>query len=522
MQLFKIWKQNVKYITILKRYVTTLHASSAGPVTIDPLEVLTNSNFSYQDLFFTLHHQAQKSMFLHVDVDPATDQQCLADALHPFCSKMGNVLYLKPVSNSLNYFLVEFSTAEGVLNLSNACTEGSLNLHMAKLSPSGMKQNLIKKKGVLSNSNRKISLQQKLRDAATMSEQMNVYYENARSSSDDVRKKLFLPTLLQDFFNFRMKTKFTAVPFGTVMMGLGTEQSDIDLSLTRLSLAKNSKLNSTITTLHDLPTKSAEAYVSLHRSGTHSLFSAASAEIGKHFPGVSGVTNHDAVVPILKLHFAPFSSDVDISLENKVGMQTGWIFNMYVRIDKRVAPFLFLLRQWTKHNGLSQHGGTLYYGLTPFMVTCLGLFYLMRVQPAVIPPMINMLTPRATPDDLILGKFHTKINNNVLNFKSENYSSVEELFRNCLEYYRLLEFNEFELCLATGTAKNVMQSVFHASADLHIKIPLSNMNVGKNCSYQSLKKFQKSAETLIRRFESRKRHKHNEWGVLAAVTLEKS
>ena len=74
---------------------------SAGPVTIDPLEVLTNSNFSYQDLFFTLHHQAQKSMFLHVDVDPATDQQCLADALHPFCSKMGNVLYLKPVSNSV-------------------------------------------------------------------------------------------------------------------------------------------------------------------------------------------------------------------------------------------------------------------------------------------------------------------------------------------------------------------------------------------------------------------------------------
>ena len=69
---------------------------------------------------------------------------------------------------------------------------------------------------------------------------------------------------------------------------------------------------------------------------------------------------------------------------------------MYVRIDKRVAPFLFLLRQWTKHNGLSQHGGTLYYGLTPFMVTCLGLFYLMRVQPAVIPPMINMLTPRAS------------------------------------------------------------------------------------------------------------------------------
>ena len=65
---------------------------------------------------------------------------------------------------------------------------------------------------------------------------------------------------------------------------------------------------------------------------------------------------------------------------------------MFTRNDERIAPFLFLLRQWGKQTKVTKHGGALYDGLTPYMLTCLGLFYLMRCQPYVLPSMMDMLT----------------------------------------------------------------------------------------------------------------------------------
>ena len=69
-----------------------------------------------------------------------------------------------------------------------------------------------------------------------------------------------------------------------------------------------------------------------------------------------------------------------------------WCVNMLSRMDTRVAPFMFLVRQWAKQHKLVAHANDAEFaGLTPFMVTCMGLFYLMRVKPAVIPPFWNLI-----------------------------------------------------------------------------------------------------------------------------------
>ena len=62
-----------------------------------------------------------------------------------------------------------------------------------------------------------------------MSEQMLLYYKAKRASSDCIRKKLFLPSLFQDFFNWHMKTDITA---GMHMLSL----SGANLAIETISL----------------------------------------------------------------------------------------------------------------------------------------------------------------------------------------------------------------------------------------------------------------------------------------------
>jgi len=50
-----------------------------------------------------------------------------------------------------------------------------------------------------------------------LSEQVSLYYHNKRASSDCIRKKLFLPSLFQDFFNWHMKTDVTASKCNTML-----------------------------------------------------------------------------------------------------------------------------------------------------------------------------------------------------------------------------------------------------------------------------------------------------------------
>ena len=69
---------------------------------------------------------------------------------------------------------------------------------------------------------------------------------------------------------------------------------------------------------------------------------------------------------------------------------------MYTRHDERVAPYLFLIREWAKQSSISKHGGQHYDGLTPYMMTCFALFYLMRCQPPVLPSMMQLLTKQSS------------------------------------------------------------------------------------------------------------------------------
>ena len=75
----------------------------------------------------------------------------------------------------------------------------------------------------------------------------------------------------------------------------------------------------------------------------------------------------------------------------------GICINNYCRMDHRVSPLIWLIRETMQQSKLTPDNKTdkmTYEGITPFMITTLVLFYLMRLDKPVIPPMKMLIKRR--------------------------------------------------------------------------------------------------------------------------------
>ena len=479
----------------------------------DPLEVLSNPQLSYQDVYFTLHQQAMKSILLHVKADPNINQLYLEDQLKVFCKTFGDVVYLKLVENAPNYFLVEFASNEAVQNFSLSSKEGSLAIRVAEISASKMKLSFPSSAASRTKPQVNISLKEKLQKASTMSEQLLIYFDAKRCSSDCIRKRLFLPSLFQDFFNWHMETDINAILCGSSFSSFSTPFSDVDISLTHVLYGNDTK-EINLSSLNQLPTTTAKMYKTLQRAGTNSLFTEACKHIDKHLPGVTNLSSFDAFFPLIKLYFTPFQTSVDISFNNRSSVQASWVINMYTRRDKRVAPFLFIVRQWARQMHLTKHGGAFYDGMTPFMFTCLALFYLMKCQPCIIPPLKTYMTRKPHRMDIVLGGFRSKLVEDCTILPSSNGDSLEEIFIGFLQYYSKFDFTKKSINMAKGVA---LPS--YSLGKLDITLPFADRNVGINCSLNNVFRFQRIAEQVLRKLEIRNRRR-GDWGILSLINVD--
>ena len=85
-------------------------------VAVDPIQVLSDPQLSYQDVFYILYYQARKSMLLHVKTDPNIDQTYLQDQLQTFCSSHGKVVHFMPVKETVSHWML-FLCVKNVLYL---------------------------------------------------------------------------------------------------------------------------------------------------------------------------------------------------------------------------------------------------------------------------------------------------------------------------------------------------------------------------------------------------------------------
>nr|XP_026691366.1 poly(A) RNA polymerase, mitochondrial [Ciona intestinalis] len=521
-------KRSISGISL--RLISQSHKSiieKESSISCEPKDVLFDTSISYPQIMSRLRKQAQHSILLQLDVSERDNANLLLKEVKTFCSHVGDVQYIAPyyikVKNGrLCSYLVEFKDLNSIHKLSLLSDDGKLRTRIAKLKPNELKLSHANDSSkpptekVLAHTHSEFV--QSMMRASSISEQTNLFYTYCSATNKNLRAKFFLSSVVEDFFNYKIESNLTAVPFGSSMAGFSTPSSDLDVSITNIETvpSKLIKGRHVAKNIHHLSTTGAEQYKDILRSTAFGLFCDVVEDLHLSLPGVTRTTPIDASVPILTFNFSPLSINMDISLHNVYGIKMSWCLNAFSRYDSRVAPFLYLVKVWGKQVGITRHGDKDYKGLTPFMLVSLALFYLMRVNKPVIPT-LHETTKIKTSEATLIAGFQANLIKHVSDLPpSQNTSSVEELFMSFLEYYTRFDFKHYGISLSSGIVTPV-------SSQVVILYPFSKDNVAKMCTLQAVEQFKNEAQRAVLKLESYKRNKRNNkpWGILSIVDVTK-
>ncbi|KAG8185463.1 hypothetical protein JTE90_019722 [Oedothorax gibbosus] len=232
---------------------------------------------------------------------------------------------------------------------------------------------------------------------------------NQNKQSEDVkRKKLVLRDALQDVVS-KIYPDCALYVVGSSMNGLGLRNSDIDMCL-MLTLAEVDQKN--------------EALAILKRIRNYFF----------HCKFIRNVVLIPAKVPILRFIDKVSGVEVDLNINNAIGIRNTQLISSYVRIDPRVAPLVITVKTWAKHYDINDASRN---SLSSYSIVLMVLHYLQyRCQPPVIPCLQKL-----QPDKYLTNTDvrHLKLYEDLPPFISENKKDIGDLFVGFLNYFA----NEF-------------------------------------------------------------------------------
>lgn len=198
-------------------------------------------------------------------------------------------------------------------------------------------------------------------------------------------------------------------------------------------------------------------------------------------PGASNVTPiHKARVPIVRYFHKYLDISVDISLmnmcviwkknliifaliiihfsfSNRTGFYISELFHIFGEIDERVRPLVFLVRRWAQEVQLTSKTRT--NSITNFQITCLVLSFLQQLSDPIIPT-VPELVSKARKSDVRYSddsRSYTFLRDiNEIEFRTQNTSSLEQLFVQFLEFYGTFNFMKH---LVSLTSKKPIQKI---------------------------------------------------------------
>ena len=214
-----------------------------------------------------------------------------------------------------------------------------------------------------------------------------------------------------------------------------------------------------------------------------------------------------ARVPILKFEAQiGHLLNCDLSLTNvEVSYLMTKLFWTYCKLNERVAPLVFLVRQWASLTGV-KHQTSPSPSFTSFQLTCLVLFYLLKHECPAILPLDDLLDTKQYSSLLRHEKFQDnsveleEILNNLtikndfsdmdLYLVSKNTMNLGELFEGFLKFYSVFSFNTNIIALSkTPLNKPKSNRVF-------IENPfMPSLNACKNVTPNKLAYFQDMCKT---------------------------
>lgn len=127
------------------------------------------------------------------------------------------------------------------------------------------------------------------------------------------------------------------------------------------------------------------------------------------------------------------------------GYQMSEIMYTFGEIDDRVRPLVFFIRGWAKAFDVTPTSPNL--GVSNFMLTTLVIFFLQTLPKPILPPSNAFVSLLSSFEGLHI------TNISKLNFKSENTSSLADLFVEFLEFYITFNYDKNGASITTGSIK---------------------------------------------------------------------
>lgn len=135
---------------------------------------------------------------------------------------------------------------------------------------------------------------------------------------------------------------------------------------------------------------------------------------------------------------------------NRTGFYISELFYIFGEIDERVRPLVFVVRRWAQEIQLTSKTKTT--SFTNFQLTCLVLCFLQQL-PKPILPIVPELVTKARNIDIRYSednRSYTFLRDiNEIQFKTQNISSLEELFLEFLEFYGSFDFAKYLISLSS-------------------------------------------------------------------------
>uniref|UniRef100_A0A182PK57 PAP-associated domain-containing protein n=1 Tax=Anopheles epiroticus TaxID=199890 RepID=A0A182PK57_9DIPT len=295
-----------------------------------------------------------------------------------------------------------------------------------------------------------------------LTKDMWLMFHANRQSDATFAKKMRLWEMLYDCFR-RMSTwlqKHELYLMGSTISGFGTDTSDMDMCIVDI----------------DGPTycdSRTEALNNLLR--VKSFIEAMPTSSFEHLDLIR------AKVPILRFRHVEENIDIDLSINNCVGIRNTHLLNCYAQLDQRVRPLVLVIKLWAQHHNLNDPINST---MSSYSLVLMVLNFLQcGVTPAVIPCL-----HRIYPEKFCKKTFSNNLLERIAPHRSENGDSLGTLLVKFFRYYADFDYANYAISVRTGQILAISECKWNTNDQsgigvtnyLFIEEPFNRTNTGKS------------------------------------------
>ncbi|XP_014666353.1 PREDICTED: poly(A) RNA polymerase, mitochondrial-like isoform X2 [Priapulus caudatus] len=346
-------------------------------------------------------------------------------------------------------------------------------------------------------------LQNKLIEATSISEQMQILYEGTRLTELGTRLRYFVASLLEDSLS-GMFPNIKAEPFGSSFSGFGKRKCDLDMMLTFEDLTQNVRKAGPLLFL-------SKKCMQNDRLQTQRTLGTLGDVLQYLMPGCLNVHRIlHARVPIVKFKHEILEIDCDLSMStNRSGVDMTQLLYIFGEIDPQLRPLVFTIRTWARLNKITNPIPGRW--VSNFALTLLAIFFMQKRNGTVLPSGEKVLQEVAKSR-------RTGANLNIVR-KDCAMDNLGDLLHEFYSFYQNFPFDVSALSIIN--ADTLKKPDF---SPLHIENCIdADLNVTKNVSSEELDRMMSGIRSALWQLECGSERKSNKnWGILRLFELDNS